>query len=157
MEVRNDKILSGQLAKVFFEIDFTDFYPTLAEAAGIKMAKDDPIDGRSFLPQLKGEKGNPRQWVLCYYNCYWNKTPGQFVRTQDFKLYQNGNYYNVPKDLKETSNITKGSKGEKAETVRLQLQQILDKTPKVSTKKEGRDAKQRPTYPDNQRIIEPGD
>ena len=30
-------------------VDFTDFYPTLAEAAGISLGEGDPLDGRSFL------------------------------------------------------------------------------------------------------------
>ncbi len=38
-------------------VDFTDFYATLAEAAGATRGDRDPIDGRSFLPQLKGRRG----------------------------------------------------------------------------------------------------
>lgn len=56
-------------------IDFTDFYPTLAEAAAAKLAADDPIDGRSFLPRLRGEPGNPRDWVLWHYQPYWGNFP----------------------------------------------------------------------------------
>ncbi|MDB4716372.1 sulfatase-like hydrolase/transferase, partial [bacterium] len=52
-------------------IDFTDFYPTLAQAAGITLGKDDPIDGVSFLPQLQGKKGTPRDWIFCHYQPYW--------------------------------------------------------------------------------------
>ena len=52
-------------------IDFTDFFPTLAEAANIPLPKDEIFDGRSFLPQLLGEKGNPREWVFCHYKPKW--------------------------------------------------------------------------------------
>ncbi|UCD29590.1 MAG: sulfatase-like hydrolase/transferase, partial [Planctomycetota bacterium] len=48
-------------------IDFTDFLPTLAEVAGAEIPKHIKTDGRSFLPQLLGSKGNPRQWVFCHY------------------------------------------------------------------------------------------
>ena len=43
-------------------IDFTDFLPTLADAAGLRPAHNPQLDGRSFWPQLKGEAGKPRVW-----------------------------------------------------------------------------------------------
>jgi arylsulfatase A len=45
-------------------VDFTDFYPTLAELAGAAPPGKVPIDGRSFAPQLRGQKGSPREWVF---------------------------------------------------------------------------------------------
>lgn len=59
-------------------IDFTDFYATFAEAAQYTSHDRAPIDGRSFFSQLNGKPGNLRDWVLCHYQCYWNKQPGQF-------------------------------------------------------------------------------
>ena len=44
-------------------IDFSDFLPTLCEAARAEVPKSLKIDGRSFLPQIRGEKGNLRNWV----------------------------------------------------------------------------------------------
>ena len=39
------------------------------------------VDGRSFLPQLRGEKGNPREWIHCYYCPRPERTPPvRFVR-----------------------------------------------------------------------------
>lgn len=49
-------------------VDFTDFLPTLAEAVGAELPRERVVDGRSFLPQLRGEKCLPRDWVFCYYN-----------------------------------------------------------------------------------------
>src|SRR5262245_55330997 len=46
-------------------VDSTDFLPTMAAAAGA--AIPEKLDGRSFLPQLKGEKGEPREWIYCWY------------------------------------------------------------------------------------------
>jgi arylsulfatase A len=48
-------------------IDFSDFLPTFCEIAG---ASTEPLtlDGRSFLPQLHGETGKPRDFVYCWYN-----------------------------------------------------------------------------------------
>ena len=36
-------------------VDSTDFLPTIVEAAGLRWPADRVIDGRSFLPQLRGE------------------------------------------------------------------------------------------------------
>src|SRR5439155_5604908 len=44
-------------------VDSTDFLPTLCEAAGVPVPMDLKIDGRSFLSQLRGQKGNPREWM----------------------------------------------------------------------------------------------
>ncbi len=131
-------------------IDFTDFYTTLAEAAGAQAHADDPIDGRSFLPQLNGQVGNPREWVLCHYQPYWNKVPRQFVRTATYKLYRDGHYYNVPIDLNEADNLEVEDLGEEAAKVRQQLAHLLEQCPDVVREKLGSNAtaEQRKLYPD---------
>jgi arylsulfatase A len=122
-------------------VDFTDLYPTLAEAAGIKPGDDDPIDGTSFLPQLRGEKGIPRDWVLCHYQPYWNKQPGQFARTAEHKLYRNGGYYSPPADLKEENGL------ELTGADYSKLKGVLDRCPPAPTEKGSKDTADRPTYP----------
>lgn len=130
-------------------IDFTDFYSTFAEAAGVSPGDDDPIDGRSFLPQLKGEKGNPRDWVLCHYQPYWGSIEGsQFARNDVFKLYNDGAFYRVPKDLLEKNNLSTGQAGQDGETARQKLQTVLSSAPPAPKKKGGKDAKNRPVYLD---------
>lgn len=47
-------------------VDLSDILPTLADFAGAEVPKDRPIDGRSFAPILRGEKGNPRDWIFSY-------------------------------------------------------------------------------------------
>ena len=49
-------------------IDATDFLPTICEATGTPIPAELKTDGRSFLPQLRGEKGNPREWLYAWYN-----------------------------------------------------------------------------------------
>ncbi|MFT6864664.1 MAG: arylsulfatase A [Akkermansiaceae bacterium] len=124
-------------------IDFTDFYPTLAQAAGIELGKDDPIDGVSFLPQLEGKKGSPREWVFCHYQPYWGGFKGtQFARTQTHKLYPDGRFYHVLKDLKEETNLTQSKDSSHAT-----LTKVLESVP-PPTVKGGNKAKERPVYPD---------
>ena len=44
-------------------IDFSDFFPTLAELAGAKLPERVTLDGQSFAPQIKGQAGRPRPWI----------------------------------------------------------------------------------------------
>lgn len=139
-------------------IDFTDFYATLAEAAGVTLGEDDPVDGRSFLPRLKGEAGTPRDWVLTHYQPYWGKREGaQFARNQTYKLYRDGRFYDVPADLKEERNLSAGLAGERGETARTRLNRVLENAPPAPPVKGGKSAKERPIHPDWKNIINPND
>ncbi len=131
-------------------IDFTDFYATIAEAAGYKLGRNDPTDGRSFLPRLKGKKGDPREWVLCHYEPYWNKKTGQFARSEDYKLYRDGSFYRMGADLEEENDILVGQFGEAGETSRMKLKAILDQCPPAPTGSGSKstEEKDRPVYPD---------
>jgi arylsulfatase A-like enzyme len=122
-------------------VDFTDLYPTLAAVAGIRLGKGDPVDGHSFLPQLRGEKGSPRDWVLCHYQPYWNKQPGQFARTADFKLYRNGGFYAPDRDLDEKNDL------EPAGAEYGRLKRVLDACPPAPTEKGDKNTVDRPIYP----------
>ena len=58
-------------------VSFTDFMPTLAEFAGAGLPKGITLDGRSFAPQLRGQKGNPREWIYVQLGRNWYvKEPG---------------------------------------------------------------------------------
>ncbi len=47
-------------------VDLSDVMPTLAELAGAELPRDRPIDGRSFAFLLRGEPGEPREWIFSY-------------------------------------------------------------------------------------------
>ena len=50
-------------------VDFSDFLPTLCEAAGRKFPRNSSsTDG--FPSQLRGQLGNPRSWCYCWYTKY---------------------------------------------------------------------------------------
>lgn len=81
-------------------VDSTDFLPTLCEAAGVSLPDGLKIDGRSFWPQLKGEKGNPREWRYCWYGPR-ETFEGEFAANHGFKLYGDGRFYDLRHDLEE--------------------------------------------------------
>lgn len=61
-------------------VDFSDFLPTLCDAAGIPVPNDRPVDGRSFWSTCKGETGRNKPWVYVWYR-------GQvFARTRTHML-----------------------------------------------------------------------
>ena len=65
-------------------VDFSDFLPTFAELAGAKLPGGKVIDGRSFLPRLRGEEGRPREWVYCHLGGDW------FIRDKRWRLSSKG-------------------------------------------------------------------
>ena len=82
-------------------IEFSDFFTTFADI----VEKDVESDGKSFYPLLNGEKYEPRKTAFVHYDPRWSKRVNQyrnqFIRTIDYKLYQDGNFYNLNKDILE--------------------------------------------------------
>jgi arylsulfatase A len=88
-------------------IDFSDFMPTLADVAGASLPEEITIDGRSFLQQLYGNKGNPREWIFMY---YWGRgrdimETRQCARDKRWKLYDDGSFFDVVADPLEQNPI----------------------------------------------------
>jgi hypothetical protein len=66
-----------------------------------------PRDGRSFLPQIRGQKGSPREWIFCDYNPRWGKfQPARWVMDERWKLYGDGRFYDVQNDARERQPLT---------------------------------------------------
>lgn len=107
-------------------IDFTDFLPTFVTAAGARPPANLTLDGRSFLPQLRRRPGHPREWVFCHYF----RNPGdpvqRFARDKRWKLYQDGNLFDVPADSLEQKPIGADSNDAEAIDARARLQVALD-------------------------------
>lgn len=130
-------------------IDFTDVYATMADAAGIQLDSTDPKDGQSFLPQITGQLTTPRTHALCYYQPYWgsaNRKPGAFVRTDRFKLYADGRFYDIANDLDEADDLSGSISGERAMAAHKKLKKLIDQVPPVPTG--GRKSKDRTIYPE---------
>ena len=129
-------------------VDFTDMYPSFADAAGLSLGESDPIDGRSFLPQLLGQGGHPRDFVFLHYQPYWNAQPGQFARTQQYKLYRDGGFFDVPEDFEELNDLHTGSLSGSAVKAKQMLTSVLNQAPPAPTEPGSRTTADRPTYAD---------
>jgi arylsulfatase A len=108
-------------------IDFSDFLPTICEAANIEVSDTLDIDGHSFLPQLLGEKGDARKWIYCWYSKFAKEGKEKvFARNHQYKLYESGEFYEIPKDYKEKNPITFDELDADAKDTYKMLEEVLD-------------------------------
>jgi arylsulfatase A len=111
-------------------VDTTDFLPTMLEVASAKPPAGLQLDGRSFLPQLRGRKGEPRQWVYSWYSPRQLPNTSAAVRecafNDRYKLYRTGEFFDLSKDVEEKEPLSVAAlKGEPAAAAKL-LQKALD-------------------------------
>ncbi len=102
-------------------IDFSDFLPTFVELANATLPKDRVIDGHSFFNQIKGIESKSRNWV------YVQWEDSSWIRNQKWKLYDNGNLFNMKKDPTEKYPITIDSVNDESSRVRQYLKSELAK------------------------------
>ncbi len=107
-------------------VSTTDFLPTLCGAAGI--AIPETVDGVSFLPQLRGEAGQPREWLYAWYSPRQrlDLTVREFTFDRDYKLYRDGRFFDLRSDPFEEAPLTGALTSEQSEG-RSRLQAALDR------------------------------
>ena len=133
-------------------VDFTDILPTLCDVSGLEF-EDIDSDGYSLGPVFRGEGASGRNWVYCHYirNGFPSETKdenkrneiinkqnqqikqklaGSFVRTTRYKLYGDGRFYDIRKDVTERRNLTDLTLRQLE--IRRSLQSIHDEKPKWS-------------------------
>ncbi len=109
-------------------VDFSDILPTFVEAAGAKLPQGVTIDGRSFAAQLRGQKGNPREWIYVQLGRRW------YVRDDGWKLNQAAELSNMKDAPFVEEAVAEDSKDETAIAARKRLQAVLDKLSPASGK-----------------------
>ena len=108
-------------------VDFTDFLPTLAEITGAKLPAGVTIDGRSFALQLRGQKGNPREWIFCHYDPRWaNFKATRYAQDKQYKLYVDGALFDYRQDPLEKSPLKQSGLTPAQAKSRQKLQKALD-------------------------------
>jgi len=117
-------------------VDFSDFYATFAELAGAKLPEAMTFDSHSFAPQLRGEKGTPREWVYVQLASKW------YVRDARWKLTGDGKLF----DMTDAPFVEKPATDDAA---RKRLQAVLDQLSpatgqvKAAGKKQGKKERKR--------------
>jgi len=116
-------------------IEFSDFFPTLADIAD----KEVSCDGKSFYKLLTGSDYEPRKTLSIHYDPRWgnevNQYRNQFVRTLSHKLYIDGRFIDVSKDIAEEHPLPADSLSAEEMEIMLFLTVELNKHP-VWVKKE---------------------
>ena len=120
------KVPAGKVSDTL--VDFSDVLPTFLEVTSQKIP--DGLDGQSFLPQLRGGKGTPREWMYCYYNPRPERTkPARFVRDQRWKLYGDGRFFDVANDVLEKSPVDQDTASGEAAAARKKLATAMKSMP----------------------------
>ncbi len=117
-------------------IDFTDFLPTLADAAGLTIPNRADLDGVSFWDSLEGRLGQPREWLYTYYfprpraDSFSNPADHPevaYARDKQYKLYHSGELFDVSVDPHELYPLPDDDAASRDN--RAKLQAVLDSMP----------------------------
>jgi len=100
--------------------DFADGFMTLAELGGAKLPEGVKLDGRSIAPQIKGEKGSPRDWV------YVELMGKSFACDARWKLANDGSLFDLSEAPFKEIPVAQDSASEAAVAARKKLQAVLD-------------------------------
>ena len=92
----------------------TDYYPTLLEMIGLPSMPQQHLDGRSFVPALKGQcyGRGAIYWHFPHYSNHGYQSPGGAMRLGQYKLleyYENGSVqlFDLEKDIGEQNDLSK--------------------------------------------------
>lgn len=99
--------------------DFSDFFPTLASLAGARLPAGVTIDGHSFAPQIRGEAGDPREWV------YVELDGRRYVATRQWKLNAAGELFDMKDAPFSEIPVPRDTKDAAAVNARRRLQEVM--------------------------------
>ena len=110
-------------------IESSDFFPTFTDI----VEREVKSNGKSFFPLLTGTKYEPRKTAFVHYDPKWskgvNQYRNQFVRTVDYKLYQDGRFFNLTEDKLEKTSLNMDSLVENELVIKSTLESELKKHP----------------------------
>lgn len=101
-------------------IDFSDLLPTFADLTGARLPPDVKFDGRSFAPQLRGQPGQPREWVFVQLGAGW------YARDDGWKLNQKGELFSMKDAPFVEAPVPADTTDARAVAARKRLQAVLD-------------------------------
>jgi arylsulfatase A len=109
-------------------VDFSDFFTTFADLGGAKLPEGVKLDGHSFAPQLRGEKGSPRDWIFVQLGAKW------YVRDQGFKLTESGELFDMTDAPFVEKPVANDAARAKLQAILTQLNPTAGKTTSADTK-----------------------
>ncbi len=101
-------------------VDSTDFVPTFADLARVKLPKKNVLDGVSLATHWAGSTAEPREWVFIELARNW------YVREPNWKLNQAGELYDMTCAPFAEPLIAADTKDAAAIAARQRLQAVLD-------------------------------
>ena len=102
-------------------VGFSDFYATFAELAGAKLPDGRTFDSQSFAPQLRGEKGSPREWIYVQLGAKW------YARNDGWKLTERGELFDLSDAPFAQQLVSPDTQTAEGKAARERLQAVLDK------------------------------
>lgn len=130
------RIPSGQVNEDL--IAFSDFFPTIVEAAGLPAKGVENGDGWSFWPQCLAQPGRKREWIYGYYfprpyaaklDNKYSHYEVRYARDKRYKLYDNGDFYDTIHDVMEKEPLPRKIIDSGLATARRKLQKALNAYP----------------------------
>ena len=100
-------------------IDFSDLFPTLCELSGAPLPKE-KLHGKSFLPQLLSEQGEPRQWV------HVQDKEARHIRSREYILNNQNHLRPVVEIWESPAEPDQNKHPEKEHAARKQLRAAFD-------------------------------
>lgn len=116
-------------------IAFSDFFPTIVDAAGLPPKDVRDGDGYSFWPQCLAQSGRKREWIYGYYfprpyaaklDNKYSHYEVRYARDKRFKLYGNGDLYDTADDVMEKTPLSTAVADSQLAAIRKKLQSALD-------------------------------
>lgn len=110
-------------------VDSTDFLPTILDAAGVAAPSGLTLDGCTFLPQILGAGGQPRDWIYSWYSPRQSvdMTVREFAFDHRYKLYRSGVFFDLSRDGEEKQPLEIASLEGPAAAAAKRLQDALDR------------------------------
>lgn len=122
-------------------VDFTDIFPTVADAVGAKIPAEWGIDGVSLYPEIIGDTPLEKEISLMHFNPLWPTTTwpasARAARTVDYKYYWDGRFYNTREDFDEQHPIDINTCSDEVKAIYAKLKAKVDEYPDFYPDKPG--------------------
>jgi arylsulfatase A len=114
-------------------VNFNDFYATFTDILNV----ENDSDGESLVQILKNKETSKKETVSIYYDPMWgniSRYRNVFSQTKRYKLYQNGEFFDMEKDVLETNPLNNEDLSENEKRVKAKLSSELELIPQLPKK-----------------------